>query len=111
MIIKKHPAYAREMLAGIPFLQPSVEVAYSHHEHWDGTGYPQGLKGEQIPLLARIFAVVDSWDALRSDRVYRKAWAVEKVIKYLKQNAGTIYDPYIVEIFIGMIQNSSKEVE
>ena len=110
-IIKKHPAYAREMLAGIPFLQPSVEVAYCHHEHWDGTGYPQGLKAEQIPLLARLFAVVDTWDALRSDRVYRKAWAVEKVIKYLKQNAGTIYDPHIVEVFVGMIQNEPKEME
>src|SRR5271169_4407333 len=103
MIIKKHPAYVREMLAGIPFLQPSVEVAYCHHEHWDGKGYPQGLKGEQIPLLARIFAVVDTWDALRSDRVYRKAWKVEKVITYLKKNAGTIYEPHIVEISIAII--------
>ncbi len=104
-IIQKHPIYAREMLAGIPFLQPSVEVAYSHHEQWDGKGYPEGLIGEQIPLLARVFAVVDSWDALRSDRVYRKAWSVEEVITYLKQNAGTKYDPHIVEIFLGMIQN------
>ena len=78
-------------------------MAYCHHEHWDGTGYPQGLKGEQIPLLARLFAVVDTWDALKSDRVYRKAWAVEKVINYLKQNAGTIYDPHIVEVFLTMI--------
>ncbi len=107
MIIKKHPAYAREMLAGIPFLQPSVEVAYCHHEHWDGTGYPQELKGMQIPLLARIFAVVDTWDALRSDRVYRNAWSVEKVINYFKQNAGTIYDPHIVEVFLAMIKNES----
>jgi putative nucleotidyltransferase with HDIG domain len=108
-IIEKHPIYGREMLAGIPYLQPSVEVAYSHHEHWDGTGYPEGLKGEQIPLLARIFAVVDTWDALRSDRVYRKAWTVEKVITYLKQNAGTKYDPHVVEIFLGMIQNWSNK--
>ncbi|HEY9151994.1 MAG TPA: HD-GYP domain-containing protein [Anaerolineales bacterium] len=108
-IIQKHPAYAREMLAGIPFLQSSVEVAYCHHEHWDGTGYPQGLKAEQIPLLARIFAVVDTWDALRSDRVYRKAWSIEKVIKYSKQNAGTVYDPHILEVFLGSIQNLSQE--
>jgi len=104
-IIEKHPVYAREMLAGIPFLQTSVEVAYCHHEHWDGTGYPEGLKGDQIPLLARLFAVVDTWDALRSDRVYRKAWTVEKVIAYLKKNAGTRYDPHIVQVFLGMIQN------
>lgn len=109
-IIEKHPLYGREMLAGIPYLQPSVEVAYSHHEHWDGTGYPEGLKGEQIPLLARIFAVVDTWDALRSDRVYRKAWTVDKVITYLKQNSGTKYDPHIVEIFLGMVQTWSNKV-
>ncbi|HUH97729.1 MAG TPA: HD domain-containing phosphohydrolase, partial [Anaerolineales bacterium] len=78
---------------------------YSHHEHWDGTGYPEGLKGEQIPLLARIFAVVDAWDALRSDRVYRRAWSAEKVIAYLKKNAGTLYDPRVVEVFLGLIQD------
>ncbi len=104
-LIEKHPIYAREMLAGIPFLQPSVEVAYSHHEHWDGTGYPEGLTGEQIPLLARLFAVVDSWDALRADRVYRKAWPVEKVIAHMRQNADTIYDPHILEVFLDMIQD------
>ena len=104
-VIEKHPVYAREMLAGIPFLRPSVELAYSHHEHWDGTGYPEGLKGEQIPLQARIFAVVDAWDALRSDRVYRRAWSAEKVIAYLKKNAGTLYDPRIVEVFLGLIQD------
>ena len=108
-IIEKHPTYGREMLAGIPYLQPSVEVTYSHHENWDGTGYPQGLKGEQIPLLARIFAVADTWDALRSDRVYRKAWTVEKAIAYLKKFAGTKYDPHIVEIFLRIIQNRSNK--
>ncbi|HUH98266.1 MAG TPA: HD domain-containing phosphohydrolase, partial [Anaerolineales bacterium] len=81
---------------------------YSHHEHWDGTGYPEGLKGEQIPLLARIFAVVDAWDALRSDRVYRRAWTDPKAIAYLKKNAGTLYDPRIVEVFLGLIQDRSK---
>jgi hypothetical protein len=109
-IIDKHPVYGREMLAGVPYLQPSVEVAYSHHEHWDGTGYPEGLKGEQIPLLARLFAVVDTWDALRSDRVYRKAWPAKKVIAYLEQNAGTKYDPHIVKIFLGLIQNESNKL-
>jgi hypothetical protein len=102
-IVQKHPMYAKEMIAGIPFLQPTIEVAYSHHERWDGKGYPDGLKGKEIPLLARIFAVVDIWDALRSDRSYRRAWSEAEVIAYLKQNAGTIFDPAIVEAFLGLI--------
>jgi hypothetical protein len=101
--IERHPVYARQMLSGIPFLLPAVSVAYSHHEHWDGKGYPDGLKGEEIPLLARIFAVVDAWDALRSDRVYRPGWTVEETVAFLKQNAGVIYDPHIVEVFLEMI--------
>jgi HD-GYP domain-containing protein (c-di-GMP phosphodiesterase class II) len=102
-IIQKHPLYAKQMLSGIPFLQPSICVAYSHHERWDGQGYPDGLKGEEIPMLARIFAVVDTWDALRSKRIYRPAWSVEEAVAYLKQNAGIRYDPHIVEVFLGTI--------
>ena len=110
VIIQRHPVYARQMLAGIPFLQPSVEVAYSHHENWDGQGYPEGLKGEQIPFLARIFAVADTWDALKSERVYRPAWNDDEVIQYLEQNAGTKYDPHIVEVFLGIIRNWSEVI-
>lgn len=102
-IIQRHPVYARQMLSDIPFLQPAISVAYSHHEWWDGRGYPEGLKGEDIPFLARIFAVVDTWDALRSDRVYRPAWTKQEVMTYLKENAGTKYDPHIVETFLGII--------
>jgi len=101
--MEQHPAYAKQMLAQVAFLQPCVEVAYSHHERWDGLGYPQGLKGEEIPLSARIFAVVDQWDALTSDRPYRKAWTKEKVIAYLQENAGKIYDPEIVNVFLKII--------
>ncbi|HKG53003.1 MAG TPA: HD-GYP domain-containing protein [Anaerolineales bacterium] len=101
--MEQHPAYAKQMLAQVVFLQPCVEVAYSHHERWDGLGYPQGLKGEEIPLSARIFAVVDQWDALTSDRPYRKAWTKEKVIAYLQENAGKIYDPEIVNVFLKII--------
>ncbi len=101
-IIQKHPVLAKQMLSGIPFLQPSISVAYSHHERWDGQGYPEGLKGEEIPALARIFSVVDTWDAIRSERVYRPAWSVEEAVAYLKRNAGIIYDPHVVEVFLAI---------
>jgi putative nucleotidyltransferase with HDIG domain len=102
-MLEKHPVYAKQMLSQVSFLQPSIGVAYSHHERWDGLGYPEGLKGEEIPLPARIFAVVDQWDALTSDRPYRKAWGRENVITYLQDNAGKIYDPQIVNIFLSII--------
>lgn len=103
-ILEQHPVYAKQMLSQVSFLQPAVEVAYGHHERWDGLGYPKGLKGEQIPLPARIFAIVDQWDALNSDRPYRKAWAREIVIAYLKDNKGKIYDPRIVDVFLTLVQ-------
>jgi putative nucleotidyltransferase with HDIG domain len=102
-LLQQHPVYAKQMLAQVTFLQPCVEVAYSHHERWDGLGYPEGLKGEEIPFLARIFAVVDQWDALTSDRPYRKAWTREAVIAYIRENAGKIYDPQIVNVFLTII--------
>jgi len=102
-LMEQHPVYAKQMLSQIAFLQPSVDVAYSHHERWDGLGYPEGLRGEQIPLLARLFAVVDQWDALTSDRPYHKAWTREKVIAYLLENAGKIYDPKILDVFLTII--------
>lgn len=102
-MLQKHPVYAKQMLVQISFLQPSLAVAYSHHERWDGLGYPEGLKGEEIPLSARIFAVVDQWDALTSDRPYRRAWAREDVITYLQENAGKIYDPEIINVFLTII--------
>jgi hypothetical protein len=102
-LVKQHPGYAKEFLAGIPFLQPSLDVPYSHHERWDGQGYPQGLKGEEIPKLARIFTIVDQWDALRTKRVYRPAWTRKKTITYLKENEGKIFDPQITEVFLQII--------
>jgi putative nucleotidyltransferase with HDIG domain len=102
-MLEKHPVYAKQMLSQVAFLQPSIGVAYSHHERWDGLGYPEGLKGEEIPLPARIFTVVDQWDALTSDRPYRKAWTRENVITYLQDNAGKIYDPQIVNVFMTII--------
>jgi len=102
-LMQQHPVYAKQMLSQIGFLQSSLDVAYSHHEHWDGHGYPEGLKGEEIPLSARLFTVVDQWDALTSDRPYRKAWKREKVIAYLQENSGKIYDPKIVDVFLSII--------
>jgi HD-GYP domain-containing protein (c-di-GMP phosphodiesterase class II) len=98
----QHTRFAKDMLEGISFLQPALDVVYNHHERWHGSGYPDGLKGEEIPLAAHIFAVVDNWDALSSDRPYRKAWPVEKIIDYIRQNAGVMFDPHIVEVFLKM---------
>lgn len=101
--MRKHPEYAFNLLAPIAYLRPALDIPYCHHEHWDGSGYPRGLKGEQIPLSARLFSIVDIWDALLSDRIYRKAWPEAKVIDYLKEISGTILDPKILIIFLKMI--------
>jgi HD-GYP domain-containing protein (c-di-GMP phosphodiesterase class II) len=96
-IMKKHPDYAYQMLFPITYLRPALDIPYCHHERWDGTGYPRGLKGEEIPLSARIFAIVDVFDALTSDRPYRKAWKIEDVAKHIREGAGTHFDPGIVD--------------
>jgi PAS domain S-box-containing protein/putative nucleotidyltransferase with HDIG domain len=98
VVMKKHPVLAYEMLSPIRYLRSALDIPYAHHEKWDGTGYPLGLKGKQIPLVARIFAVVDVWDALRSDRLYRTSWSVEKVREHLVSLAGTHFDPHVVKI-------------
>ena len=102
--MKKHPQFAYDMLAPIAYLKPALDIPYCHHEKWDGTGYPRGLKGEQIPLAARLFAVVDVWDALTSDRPYRAAWPEEKVREYIREQTGKHFDPQAVEAFIGMLR-------
>jgi HD-GYP domain-containing protein (c-di-GMP phosphodiesterase class II) len=102
--MRQHPVRAREFISEIPYLQPAIQVAYSHHERWDGKGYPEGLRGEEIPLAARIFTVIDNWDALNSDRPYRKAWPREKIVTYLRQNAGSIFDPKIVGVFLDILK-------
>jgi PAS domain S-box-containing protein len=96
-IMKKHPIFAYQMLYPIAYLRPALDIPYCHHEKWDGTGYPRGLKGTEIPLVARIFAVVDVYDALSSDRPYRKAWKKEAVVAYIRESSGTHFDPDIVE--------------
>ncbi|MBA4383660.1 MAG: hypothetical protein C0410_02900 [Anaerolinea sp.] len=108
VIMRRHPQYAFEMLAPISYLAQAIDIPYCHHEKWDGTGYPRGLKGEQIPLSARFFAVVDIWDALCSDRPYRKAWPHEKVIEHIRSLSGTHLDPEVVDFCLGSGILSSK---
>jgi putative nucleotidyltransferase with HDIG domain len=103
-IIKKHPLTAYELLKKIPYLQPAIDIPYCHHEHWDGSGYPRGLRGKQIPVAARLFSVVDVWDALLSNRTYSHAWERENVIKYIKDKSGTEFDPKVVKVFLKMIE-------
>jgi putative nucleotidyltransferase with HDIG domain len=105
-VIRQHPALAYEMLKPIQFLHPAIEIPYCHHEKWDGSGYPRGLKEEEIPLGARIFAVVDVWDALTSDRVYRKALHPEDVRAQLREQAGHHFDPRVVDSFIELTVSS-----
>lgn len=102
-IMRQHPQLAFEMLSPIAFLRPALDIPGCHHEKWDGTGYPRGLKGEQIPLAARLFAVVDVWDALRSDRPYRAAWPEEKVLAHIRSLSGTHFDPKAVEVFMKVL--------
>jgi PAS domain S-box-containing protein/putative nucleotidyltransferase with HDIG domain len=100
--MRRHPDYAFQMLSPIGYLRPALDIPYCHHEKWDGTGYPRGLKGEQIPLSARVFSVVDVWDALNSDRPYRLGWPPAQVREYIHSLSGLHFDPQIVDIFLGM---------
>lgn len=104
-IMKNHSSLAYNLLYPISYLRPALDVPLYHHEKYDGSGYPNGLKGEQIPIAARIFAIVDVWDALTSDRPYRTAWSNKKALKYIKQQANSHFDPKVVEIFLSLIQN------
>ena len=99
-LMRQHPQLAYEMLYPIEYLRPALEIPYCHHEKWDGAGYPRGLKGEEIPLAARLFAVVDVWDALTSDRPYRPAWSREKAMDYIREQSGKHFDPQVVELFM-----------
>jgi PAS domain S-box-containing protein len=101
--MRKHPQYAYDLIHPIKFLRPALDIPFCHHEKWDGSGYPRGLKGEKIPLVARIFAVVDVYDALSNDRPYRRAWPRKKVLDYLHQESGKHFDPQIVEEFLALL--------
>ena len=103
VIMRTHPKAAYDILKPIKHLANSLDIPYCHHERWDGAGYPRGLKGDAIPLSARIFAIIDVWDALLSDRPYRKAWEREKVIEHIQENSGTHFDPVLADLFLKMM--------
>jgi putative two-component system response regulator len=103
VIMRKHPQLAYDMLRSVEYLRPALEIPLNHHEKWDGTGYPRGLKGEEIPLSARLFAVVDVWDAVTSDRPYRKAWSQQEALTYIREQVGKHFDPQVVELFFQVI--------
>ncbi len=102
-VMRRHPGIAYEMLVPITFLRAALDIPYAHHEKWDGSGYPQGLKGDDIPLPARLFAVIDVYDALRSDRPYRAGWPEAKVRQHLRDSCGTHFDPRAVNAFLEML--------
>ena len=106
-IMRKHPEYAYQFLKHIKFLTPALDIPYCHHEKWDGSGYPRGLAGEAIPLAARIFAVPDVYDALTSDRTYRKALPQQVSVEYIKGQAGKYFDPQVVKVFLEKVIGSS----
>jgi HD-GYP domain-containing protein (c-di-GMP phosphodiesterase class II) len=103
-VMREHPVYAYQILSPIPNLRKAIDIPYCHHERWDGTGYPRGLKGDKIPLAARIFAVVDVWDALRSDRPYRQAWPEQDVYAHLREQSGKQFDPRAVQNFLDLVK-------
>ena len=101
-IMRRHPTLAYDFLSSIAFLRQALDIPYAHHEHWDGSGYPRMLKGDQIPLAARIFAVIDVYDALCSDRPYRPAWPETKAREYIREQSAKYFDPKVVDAFLGL---------
>ncbi len=109
LVMRRHPELARRMLEPIGFLLPALAIPTGHHERWDGTGYPQGLKGEEIPISARIFAVADIFDALSHDRPYRLAWPADRVIEHIISLSGTHLDPKVVDAFRSIFDPATEE--
>lgn len=103
-IVEQHPETAYKLLLPITYLNKAIEIPFSHHEKWDGTGYPQKLKGKRIPVSARIFAIADVWDALSNDRPYHESWSREKIIRYFIDESGKHFDPEIMNIFLEMLE-------
>jgi response regulator RpfG family c-di-GMP phosphodiesterase len=109
-MMRLHPTFARDLLEPIAFLRRAIEIPYAHHERWDGLGYPEGLMGEQIPLGARVFAIADVFDALTSDRPYRRAWSRGRALEYVRAQSGRHFDPQVVELFLQMADASPPRI-
>jgi PAS domain S-box-containing protein len=109
-LIRQHPEMALNLLSSAQFLREAIDIPYCHHERWDGSGYPRALKGEQIPLAARIFSVVDVWDSLQSERPYRPAWPAGQALDYLRQQAGVAFDPQVIEQFVRLLAEPPAEM-
>jgi len=110
-VMKMHPVYAYKLLTPIPYLRSALDIPYCHHERWDGTGYPRGLKGKDIPTSARSFAVVDVWDALGTDRPYRPALSPEEIISHISKESGKHFDPMVVEIFMQYVLTNINDLK
>jgi HD-GYP domain-containing protein (c-di-GMP phosphodiesterase class II) len=108
-VVKQHPSHARDVLAPIHYLGAAVDIPWAHHEQWDGSGYPRGLRGAEIPLAARIFAVVDVWDAMTSDRPYRLAMGASAALEHIRTLAGMQFDPAVVTAFVEMQSEGAEE--
>jgi HD-GYP domain-containing protein (c-di-GMP phosphodiesterase class II) len=108
-LVRRHPQIAYDILSPIAYLFPALDIPHYHHEKWDGTGYVYGLKGDQIPITARIFAVVDVYDSLTSERPYRKAWLEGKAREYIQEQSGKHFDPAVVEVFLRELQHIIKK--
>ena len=103
-----HPWYAYQMLSGVDFLRPALDIPYAHHERWDGSGYPRGLRGEETPFAARMFAVIDVWDALRFDRPYRPGWSTDRVMEHIRKLSGTHFEPVVAEAFETLLRKRGE---
>lgn len=108
-LIEQHPNIARSLLQGVEILREALDIPYAHHERWDGKGYPRGLRGEQIPLAARIFAVVDVYDSLAHDQAYRLAWTQDDIIDHMRENAAKHFDASMVEPFLVLVQEPAEK--
>jgi hypothetical protein len=109
VVMRCHPQNAYDLLKPISYLARSLDIPYCHHEHWDGSGYPRGLKGEEIPMAARIFTIIDVWDALTNERPYRPAWEAQKAVRYIHEQSGILFDPSVVAAFVAYLHENSLD--
>jgi len=108
-VMRRHPTAARDLLAPMAFLGPALDIPYCHHERWDGTGYPRQLRGEAIPIAARLFAVVDTYDALISERPYKPAWSPAEALAEIEAGAGSHFDPAVVDLFVRVMRGQEHD--